>query len=66
MMSETLKQQKGISIDIILSKLDTDIKLGTDKPENILGFHGQTVCVCDTSSFFSGISKIKIRWKQYL
>ena len=49
---------------IILSKLDTDIKLGTDIRENILGFHGQTAC--DTSSLFSGISKIKTRWKQYL
>ena len=49
---------------IILSKVDTDIKLDTDIPENILGFHGQTAC--DTSSSFSGISKIKTRWKQYL
>ena len=48
----------------ILSKLDADIKLDTDIPENILGFHGQTVR--DTSSSFSGISKIKTRWKQYL
>ena len=30
----------------------------------ILDFHGQTVF--DTSSSFSGISKIKTRWKQYL
>ena len=48
----------GYPVYIILSKLDTDI------PENILGFHGQTVC--DTSSSFSGISKIKTHWKQYL
>ena len=42
---------------IILSKLDADIL------ENILGFHSQTGC--DTSSSFSGISKIKTRGKQY-
>ena len=66
MMSETLKQKKGYPVYIILSKLNTDIhvKLDADIPENILGFHGLTVC--DTSSSFSGISKIKTRWKQYL
>ena len=47
---------------IIFSKLDTGIKLDTDIQENILGFHGQTAC--DTSSSFSGTSKIKTRWKQ--
>ena len=54
MMSGTLKQKKGYPVYIILSKLHTGI------PENILG-HSQTVC--DTSSSFSGISKIKTRWK---
>ena len=54
MMSGTLKQKKGYPVYIILLKLDTDI------PENILGYRGQTVC--DTSSSFSGISKIKTHW----
>ena len=58
MMSRTLKQKKGYPVHIILSKLHTDIL------ENILGFHSQTVC--DTSSSFFGISKIKTHWKQYL
>ena len=57
-MSGTLNQNKGYPVNIILSKLDTDI------PENILDFHGLTVC--DTSVSFSDISKIKTRWKQYL
>ena len=51
MMAGMLEQRMGYPVYIILSKLDTDI------PENILGFHSQTVC--DTSSSFSGISKIK-------
>ena len=42
---------------ITLSKLDADVL------ENIFGFHGHKGC--DTSSSFSGISKIKTRWKQY-
>ena len=54
MMSRTLKQKRGYPVYIILLKLDTDI------PENILGFRGQTVC--DISSSFSGISKIKTHW----
>ena len=58
MISRTLKQKKGYPVQIILLKLDTDI------PENILGFRGLTVC--DTSSSFSGFSKIKALWKQYL
>ena len=57
-MSRTLTQKKGYPVHIILLKLDTDIR------ENILGFRGQTVR--DTSSSFSGISKIKTLWKQYL
>ena len=51
------KAKKGYLVYIILSKLDADIL------ENILGFHGQTGC--DTSSSFSGISKIKTCGKQY-
>ena len=51
MMSGTLKRKMGYPVHIILLTLDTDIR------ENILGFHGQTVC--DTSSTFSGISTIK-------
>ena len=58
MMSRMLKQKKGYPVYIILSKLDADL------PENMLGFHGQTVC--ETSSSFSCISKIKTHWKQYL
>ena len=58
MMSRTLKQKKGYPVHIILLKLDPDT------PENILGFRGQIVC--DTSSSFSDISKIKALWKQYL
>ena len=58
MMSRMLKQKREYPLYIILSKLDTDI------PENILGFYGQTVC--DTSQSFSGIIKIKTRWKQNL
>ena len=57
-MSGTLKQKKGYPVYIILSKLDTNI------PKNIIGFHSQTVC--NTSTSFSGISKIKTLWKQYL
>ena len=54
MMSGTLKQKRGYPVKIILTKLDTDIL------ENILGvFYGQTVC--DTSSSFSGTSKVKTR-----
>ena len=53
-----VKAEKGYPVKIILTKLDTDI------PENILGFYGQAVC--DTSSSFSGISKVKTRWNQYL
>ena len=49
--------KKGYPVYISLSKLDTDIRIDTDILENILGFHGQTAC--DTSSSFSGISKIK-------
>ena len=55
-MPGKLKQKKGYPVYIILVKLDTDIL------ENILGFHGQTNC--DTSSSFSGTSKIK-HIKQY-
>ena len=57
-MIRTLKQKKGYPVYIILSKLHTDIL------ETILGFHSQTVC--DTSSSFFGISKIKTHWKLYL
>ena len=57
-MSRTLKQKKGYPVYIILSKLHTDIL------ENILGFHSPTVC--DASSSFFGISKIKTHWNQYL
>ena len=52
-----VKAEKGYLVYIILSKLHTDI------PENILGFHSQSVC--DTSLYFFGISKIT-HWKQYL
>ena len=52
------KAENGYLVFIILSKLDTDIL------ENILGFHGQTGSY--TNSSFSGIGKIKIRWKQYM
>ena len=41
-----------------------NVKAEKSYPENILGFHGQTEC--DTIASFSGISKIKTRWKQYL
>ena len=51
------KAKKGYLGYIILSTLDADIL------ENILGFHGQTGC--DPNSSFSGISKIRTRWKQY-
>ena len=56
-MDGVRNKKKGYLVYIILLKLDTDIL------ENILGFHCQTDC--DTRSLFSGISKIKTRWKQY-
>ena len=51
------KAKKGYMVYITLSKLDAD------RLESIFGFHGQKDC--DTSSSFSGISKIKTLWKQY-